>query len=98
MRRIISRVNWELAAWVAGLAYLAMVRPHAGLPDFCVFRWMGLERCPGCGLGAAVSHLLHGELRESWERHWLGVPALVVLLMRIVQLIKLQFMPIIPVK
>ncbi|WP_157986387.1 DUF2752 domain-containing protein [Chitinophaga alhagiae] len=85
------RINMELAAWVAGLAYLAAIDPHAGLPSFCVFRLAGFSGCPGCGLGTSVSLLLHGELRESLAHHWLGLPALALLVARIVKLTKLQF-------
>ena len=85
------RLNIELAAWVAGLAYLAVIDPHAALPGFCVFKLVGFSGCPGCGLGTSVSLLLHGQLRESLAHHWLGLPALVVLCARIVQLAKLQF-------
>jgi hypothetical protein len=44
---------------------------------------LGFNWCPGCGLGRSLSHLLHGELRQSIQMHWFGIPALLVLLYRI---------------
>ncbi|MGN7719714.1 DUF2752 domain-containing protein [Chitinophaga sp. 22620] len=89
---MISRINIELAAWTLGLILLAFLDPHAGLPSFCIFKAAGLEGCPGCGLGRAVSHLLHGEWQESWESHRLAAPALLMLLLRIGKLGRDQYL------
>ena len=90
LEKMFPRMNLELAAWTAGLLYLAVIDPHAGLPGFCVFKLAGFSSCPGCGLGTSVSLLLRGELRESLAHHWLGIPALGVIVARIVKLAKLQ--------
>ncbi|MCC8424435.1 DUF2752 domain-containing protein [Mucilaginibacter sp. UR6-11] len=44
---------------------------------------MGITWCPGCGIGHAMSWLLHGDLIRSWRAHWLGVPALLIITYRI---------------
>ena len=88
---MISRINLELPAWVLGLVLLALLDPHAGLPSFCVSKLAGFGDCPGCGLGRSISHLFHGEWRESWESHKLGAPVLLTLLWRIGQLAKAQY-------
>lgn len=90
MHRIISRLPLELIAWSVALAYLALIDPDGSVPQFCLSKFAGLGECPGCGLGGAVSHLLHGEFSESWKSHWLGGPTLIVLLMRIGQLLKMH--------
>lgn len=86
MTRTIARFPLELIVWTAGLTYLALADPHGHVPQFCLSKLVGLGACPGCGLGASVSHLLHGELMESWKSHWMGGPALIGLLLRIGQL------------
>jgi len=48
---------------------------------------MGITWCPGCGLGHSIAFLLHGDLRNSFHAHWLGVPALIIILYRIFDLI-----------
>ncbi|MGX5818055.1 DUF2752 domain-containing protein [Chitinophaga lutea] len=81
----------ELAAWTAGLLFLALRDPHAEGPVLCVWRLLGLGHCPGCGLGASIGLLLHGAWRESISHHWFGIPAVTILLFRIGQLIRQQF-------
>lgn len=88
---MISRIQPELAVWAGGLILLACMDPHASLPSLCVWRWIGFDGCPGCGLGHAISHLFHGQWQESWESHKLGVPVVAVLLRRIGQLAKIQY-------
>lgn len=88
MQRIISRIPLELMAWAGGLAWLGLTDPHGDLPQFCVYKLAGFSSCPGCGLGSAVSHLLHGDIAASWASHPLGVPVLAVLLVRMAQLLK----------
>jgi hypothetical protein len=44
---------------------------------------MGITWCPGCGIGHAISWLIHGNLINSWHAHWLGVPALLMIVYRI---------------
>jgi hypothetical protein len=49
---------------------------------------MGITWCPGCGLGHSIAFLLHGDVRNSFHAHWLGIPALLIILYRIVDLVK----------
>jgi Protein of unknown function (DUF2752) len=49
---------------------------------------MGITWCPGCGLGHSIAFLLHGDIRNSFHAHWLGIPALVIILYRIYDLVK----------
>jgi len=84
-----SRALLEAAMWAAGLIALACTDPaQEGLLDLCVFRWIGLERCPGCGLGHAVAFLFRGELAASFQAHPLGGFAVAVLGTRIVTLVR----------
>jgi hypothetical protein len=89
IRRFSRHLNLELIVWMTGLIYLAIINPAGEKHlSFCVFRLLGVDFCPGCGLGRSISFLLHGDLSASWQAHPLGVFALVILVLRIVVLIK----------
>jgi hypothetical protein len=79
----------ELTFWVAALIALGCSNP--AIPSqyvLCPFRLMGFTWCPGCGIGHAIAWLLHGNIRNSLHAHWLGIPALVIILYRIVALFR----------
>jgi len=76
---------FEPVIWSAGLLALALITPGAGHFTVCPLALSGITWCPGCGLGASVSHLLHGNLAASLDAHILGVPAVVILVHRIIQ-------------
>jgi len=58
--------------------------------SICVFKWMGIPFCPGCGLGHSISHLFHGNVRESVSAHPLGIFAVIIIISRIHKLIQLN--------
>jgi hypothetical protein len=80
----IFKKNFELIFWLTAVTSLAFFDP-AGQSHFtlCVFKLVGFSRCPGCGIGHAISWLLHGNLQASLQAHWLGMPALIVIFHRI---------------
>jgi len=84
--KLISKY-FELVFWVAALIALAMTDP-AGKVHFslCPLKAMGITWCPGCGLGHSISWLFRGDIGNSWHAHWLGIPALGVILYRIYDL------------
>ncbi|RYU89643.1 DUF2752 domain-containing protein [Mucilaginibacter terrigena] len=86
MRKIFNRY-FELIFWIVALACLAFTNP-AGESHFslCPLKAFGITWCPGCGLGHAISYLFHGDIKNSFHAHWLGVPVLVVLVYRICKL------------
>ncbi|MCL5035172.1 MAG: DUF2752 domain-containing protein [Bacteroidetes bacterium] len=81
-------IGLEILVWTSALIYLAVFNPYLQ-SDFtiCPFSRLGFHHCPGCGLGRAVSFLLHGDLQLSLQTHILGVPATVVLIYRIISLL-----------
>ncbi|HRY31739.1 MAG TPA: DUF2752 domain-containing protein [Bacteroidales bacterium] len=83
--------NSELICWVGGLTLLAVSNPSGTHYSVCPLHLLGLDFCPGCGLGHAVSLLLHGRLAESLETHPLGLPALFFILLRIYRLLQPGF-------
>jgi hypothetical protein len=85
---------FELVFWIAALTALALMDPtnqtHFSL---CPLKALGFKWCPGCGLGHAISFLFHGEIRKSFHAHWLGIPAVIVIVLRIYVLIRLRLQP-----
>ncbi|PWK67656.1 uncharacterized protein DUF2752 [Mucilaginibacter oryzae] len=49
----------------------------------CPLKLMGIGWCPGCGLGHSIIYLLHGDVAASFNAHWLGIPAAIVIINRI---------------
>jgi hypothetical protein len=75
--------NFELIFWIAALAALGFSDPAQTHYVLCPLRLMGFTWCPGCGIGHAIAYLFHGDIRASFHAHWLGIPALGILLYRI---------------
>jgi len=84
--RIIKSFPLELAFWLLALVLLATANPHAHHFSLCPLANLGVSWCPGCGLGRSISALFHGEIRESLDFHWFGIPALLVMVYRMVTL------------
>jgi hypothetical protein len=78
---------FELVFWVLALIALAVSNPAApGHFTLCPLSLLGFTWCPGCGLGHSIAFLFHGDIKSSFHAHWLGIPALIILLYRIYQL------------
>lgn len=81
------RPYMEIFIWLLALIALAFSGQYNGLHfSFCPLHNLGISWCPGCGLGLSISSLLHGDFQSSWEHHWFGVPALMILVHRILEL------------
>ncbi|MCG7857126.1 DUF2752 domain-containing protein [Flavihumibacter sediminis] len=88
---IIQRIwrNNELLAWVSALLWLYfMVDPGQQQPGYCPFHWLGFDQCPGCGIGRSIHAAMHLQWKVSWNYHWMGIPALIIILHRIYSLIQ----------
>ncbi len=79
----ISKAPWELMMWVSGLTWLICVNPDANMVSICFFKWIGLTWCPGCGMGHAVYSLFQGHIEESFQKHPMGIFAVLVIMNRI---------------
>jgi hypothetical protein len=74
---------FELTFWITALIALAVTNPaEESHYMLCPLKLSGFTWCPGCGLGHAISFLLHGDVIRSYHAHWLGVPALLIILHR----------------
>lgn len=65
----------EPVIWTAVLFLLFFWTPSETETSLCIFRFMGFQSCPGCGIGHAIHHALHVNLAESWQHHFAGIPA-----------------------
>jgi hypothetical protein len=87
----IIKKNFELIFWLTAITLLAITNPAAESRfTLCLFKLAGISWCPGCGIGHAISWLLHGNLQASIKAHWLGLPALAIIFYRIYCLSLLQ--------
>ena len=78
------RRKWlEPAIWLIALLALFFMSPKDSLPSLCVFKFLGVNGCPGCGIGHAIHHALHLQFYKSFEAHLFGMPALIIILNRI---------------
>jgi len=77
----------EGAVWAAGLAFLAAHgAAEPGARSLCLLRNLGVDACPGCGLGRSIAHLFAGRFAESFAAHPLGAAAVLILVARIAYL------------
>lgn len=82
-------LNPEALIWVSGLIALAFINA-GGSSHFtiCPLKNIGIDFCPGCGLGKSIHYLLHLEIEQSLTAHPLGIFAFAVLVRRIYELMK----------
>jgi hypothetical protein len=79
----VRRIPLEPVVWLLGLGAMAVLDPSATAePSWCLFRRLGIDLCPGCGLGHSIAHLARGQVTASVQAHPLGIPAVAVLLGR----------------
>ncbi|MDN3204465.1 DUF2752 domain-containing protein [Algoriphagus sediminis] len=92
MNGIIQRLRQlpiELIFWVASIIAILLIDPDSSAHfSLCPLDNLGIEWCPGCGLGRSMNLLARGRFAESWAMHPIGLLAYVVILSRIWQLIK----------
>ncbi len=81
----------ELIFWAGALVYLSCINPAAEHMSLCIFHWLGISWCPGCGIGHSISYALHGNWSEAWQAHFMGIPAIAIISFRITQLLQQYF-------
>jgi hypothetical protein len=78
--------NLELWFWFAGIVFLFFWSPAASHFTLCPISNLGLDFCPGCGLGHAIHYAMWLDFKASFNWHPLGIPALLIILHRIITL------------
>jgi hypothetical protein len=82
----------ELIFWIVSIILLAIMEPGTDPHfSFCMFKLLGINFCPGCGLGHSISYLFQGNMRASLSSHPLGIFAVIIILLRIYKLLQLHF-------
>lgn len=94
MKNKLHSLDRELFCWVGALLFIFFSDPNASHFSLCLFKYAGFNYCPGCGIGHAITFLLHGELIKSLNAHPLGIFALIIILFRIYQLININLKPL----
>ena len=80
------KTRLELLCWLAAMIALFFLPVGNSEQSLCVFRFIGFERCPGCGLGHAIHSALHFQFVQSFHEHIFGIPAVLIILNRIKEL------------
>lgn len=87
--KISKKIDFEAVFWLSAFAYLTFINPYTPKHlNFCLFSLVGIENCPGCGLGKSISMIFHGDIAGSFDAHSLGIPAIILILKRIYKLIR----------
>lgn len=86
--------HFELAFWLLALVMLYRMPVAETHMSLCPLNALGLQWCPGCGLGHSLHYALHGQWQAAWQEHYLGFFALAVILYRIFQLVSYQLKPV----
>ena len=78
----------ELILWIGNIIAILTINPYSDSFSLCPLHNLGLDWCPGCGLGKGMNLLARGEFKASWEMHPLASLAYGVIFHRIWILIK----------
>ncbi|MEE1884408.1 DUF2752 domain-containing protein [Pedobacter flavus] len=89
-----SVFSFELCFWIVAILLLWTSNPNNHHFSLCPLVNLGIDWCPGCGIGRSISWILKGNIKESFNAHWFGVPALIVLICRIITLIRIKYFKI----
>ncbi len=82
-------INPEVIIWTTALIYLAFLNEF-NVTHFtiCPLSILGLESCPGCGLGKSITLFFNGDISGSFNTHLLGMPAVIIIIYRIISLVR----------
>lgn len=80
------RQYFECLFWITALALLFFMQVDNDAASLCMFRWLNIHSCPGCGIGHAIHDALHLQLATSFHHHPLGIAAVFIIANRIKQL------------
>lgn len=84
-----AKIPLEAWAWILGLIGLVTLAPYLeGSVTLCIPSMLGVEECWGCGLGRSIALLVRGDFSGSIASHPLGIPAILIITSRIVQLVR----------
>lgn len=80
IKGLIRKIEWEGVLWFTALIYLCFVNPYQTQSfTFCLFHNLGIDFCPGCGLGRSISFLYYADIINSFKTHPFGILALLLI-------------------
>ncbi|HRY99120.1 MAG TPA: DUF2752 domain-containing protein [Bacteroidales bacterium] len=77
--------------WLIALALMASMDPLHPHATLCPLGAMGVAWCPGCGLGHSIAWLFRAGPGRSFQEHWLGIPAIIIILSRIITIFRTHY-------
>jgi hypothetical protein len=83
----ILKTHFEAIVWIAALLFLFFLVPGASHFSLCPLANLGLDFCPGCGIGRSIHHAMWLDFAGSFASHPLGIMALLIIIYRIIQLL-----------
>jgi hypothetical protein len=89
---LFTRRHLEAFIWIAALTALAFTSPVEECYSLCPLHNLGIDWCPGCGLGHAISWLFRGDFLRSFQAHPLGIPAVIIIGYRIVNIFRKNYL------
>lgn len=75
----------EALTWGILLLVLFCIDTSNNTFSFCLFKLAGFRSCWGCGIGHSIHDVLHGDFRQSWQHHMMGVPATLGIIYHIIK-------------
>ena len=89
---IIRAIPLEAWIWIAGLSYFFFINPYIEQRfSLCPLHNLGMDFCPGCGLGRSISFFYHGDIMHSLKAHPLGIAAFFIISHRVFVLIRRNY-------
>tara|TARA_R100001143_G_scaffold63603_2_gene73712 strand:- start:50811 stop:51152 length:342 start_codon:yes stop_codon:yes gene_type:complete len=79
-------LHFEWIVLLSGLLLMAFLDPFSNAPSYCILDRLGLNFCPGCGLGKSIAHTFRGDLHASMQAHPAGIFAILVIFGRVLSI------------
>jgi hypothetical protein len=88
MKRLFNR-HFEWIALSIGLVLMAIMNPYTDYAStWCLFENVGINFCPGEGLGHSIAFFVRGEYASAMEANFMGPAALFIIISRILYRLK----------
>lgn len=84
----LNKLPVELLFFLTALIGLYFLDSSTSHHSLCPLAAMGLDFCPGCGIGRSIHYFMHGNFKASLEMHPFGFFAFGVIIHRIYTLTK----------
>lgn len=75
----------EEICWLLALIALFFMNTSNGSTSLCLFSLVGIDSCPGCGLGHAIHYTLRFDFAKAFAENKMGIPVTLLLIYRIIK-------------